>query len=131
MRRAPTLAVVAVLYSTALALILLWPTPVDATLVTWAPRAPLAYVLLETVANVVLFVPFGGLLALLAPRVSVPVVALVGCAVSLLAESTQWAVRPERFATVSDVVANTLGAAGGALLARRLTRRSERPTPRG
>ncbi len=121
MRRAPTLAVVAVLYSTAL----------DATLVTWAPRAPLAYVLLETVANVVLFVPFGGLLALLAPRVSVPVVALVGCAVSLLAESTQWAVRPERFATVSDVVANTLGAAGGALLARRLTRRSERPTPRG
>jgi len=40
----------------------------------------------------------------------------MGFAVSLLVEATQVAL-PERMATHSDVVANTLGAAVGALLA--------------
>lgn len=78
-------------------------------------------VVVEAVANVVMFVPLGVLLPVVLRRpawVAVP----VGMAFSALLELGQLAFFPSRVATVQDVVMNTLGAAVGAaalVLARR------------
>lgn len=73
-------------------------------------------VVAEATANVVMFVPFGLLLPLatrLPPWTAVP----LGAAFSTAIELSQLALFPSRFATVQDVVMNTLGAAlGWALL---------------
>jgi len=83
---------------------------------------------LEALANVALFVPLGLLLPLATrarPWSAVP----TGAALSTLIELTQLAFLPHRFATVQDVVLNTLGAALGAgvvLVARARRRRRDR-----
>lgn len=80
------------------------------------PREPTA-VVLEFLANIVLFVPFGGLVALAFPGTRWVTVLLVGCLVSTGIELVQLAI-PSRVATVSDVIANTAGTGVGLLLAR-------------
>ncbi|WP_125775551.1 VanZ family protein [Antribacter gilvus] len=78
---------------------------------------------IEALANVALFVPFGVLGVLLAQRPWA--VAAAGGAFSLAIELTQHLI-PGRFPTVQDVVLNTAGAALGTLvvvLAARVRRR--------
>ena len=73
------------------------------------------YIVLEILANVVLFVPFG-ILALTAFRgMRVWSATLAGLATSCLIEGVQLFL-PTRYSTVSDLIANTAGALIGALL---------------
>lgn len=72
-------------------------------------------VVLEVLANVALFVPVGVLLAFAAPRLRLWQVVVIGALMSGLIETVQ-AFMPSRFPTLSDVLANTSGAAiGGAI----------------
>ncbi|MBO9579083.1 MAG: VanZ family protein [Microbacteriaceae bacterium] len=72
------------------------------------------YDAVETAANALLFVPFGALLGARSRSVLWP--AVVGLALSLAIEFTQAVLLPARFATVSDLAMNALGAFLGALL---------------
>lgn len=127
-------------YLVALALIVFLPAR-DAGRVTgligWAadlfasiglPRDPTAAAL-EFVANIALFVPWGILLPLALPRLRWWLVITSGCLTSGGIELMQLVI-PSRFPTVSDVVANTAGAAFGVwlALARRDRPRTRRPT---
>lgn len=78
------------------------------------PREPLAIVF-EFCANIALFVPLGVLLALAAPQWSPLAVIGLGCLVSVGIELVQLGI-PSRMSTVSDVIANTTGAALGFLV---------------
>ena len=90
-----------------------------------------SYVVLEFTANIVLFVPFG-MLALTAFRwTRVWSATAAGFFTSCLIEGVQLFL-PTRFSTVSDLIANTLGALIGALLVagwrrRRLSGAASRP----
>lgn len=107
-------------YTVFLGVVTLSPTPVDRPasgllqrLNEWIPGS---YVVLEFTANVALFVPLGVLVAIQLPRRLAWLAVPVGAAVSLTIEMLQAALLPERFATASDVVANTIGAVVGVLL---------------
>lgn len=115
-------------YALALALIGLWKTPVDRN-VAVVDLAPVAwtidrlgldpwqgYDLVEFTANIALFVPLGVLLLLWWRHRGWLHAAGVAFATSLTIEILQQLLRPERFASVSDVVANTAGGAIGGLL---------------
>lgn len=78
------------------------------------PREPAA-VVLEFLANVSLFVPFGLLVSTAAPRWSPWAIIGLGCLVSITIELVQLGI-PSRYPTVSDVVANTGGAALACML---------------
>ena len=75
-----------------------------------------AAVVLEFLANVVLFAPLGVLLVLAFPGVRWWAVVLAGFLLSVGIELVQLAI-PSRVSSVSDVVANTAGTALGLLLA--------------
>lgn len=110
-----------------IARITLWPSRVDEaggpTLLAVLERLHdrgvptwLDYAFVERAANVVMFVPFGVLLVVvLAPRwwLAVVVPALVSATVELV----QHVALPQRVAGVQDVLANTAGAALGAVAA--------------
>lgn len=128
-------------YVAALALIGLWATPVDQNvavaqlpLVEWMAglldlTVPQSYKAVEVAANVALFIPLGALVLLWWPRWSWVHAAVIAFASSLAIETLQAIVRPERFATLSDLVANTAGGAIGGLLTvggRELVRRRRR-----
>lgn len=82
---------------------------------------------LEFAANVAMFVPFG-VLALTAYRwMRVWSAALAGLVTSGVIEGVQLFL-PTRYATVSDLVANTAGALLGALLVAAVRRARTRPT---
>lgn len=87
------------------------------------PREPAA-VVLEFLANVVLFMPFGALVAIAFPGTRWLAVLVAGCLVSIGIELTQLAI-PSRVATASDVIANTAGTGVGLLLVRIRRPRSE------
>jgi len=86
------------------------------------------FVAVEFLANVLMFVPFGVLVWLALARPRWWVVVLLGLATTVTIELVQ-STMPSRYSTVSDVIANTLGAAVGVLLvnvvARQVTRRDE------
>lgn len=88
----------------------------------WGLAFEVGYPVLEFTANIALFVPFGVLVALAWPTLPAWVVIAAGGATSILIETVQLAL-PTRFSTVSDVVANTLGAAVGCLAVAWLGRR--------
>ena len=122
----------------AILLLTLWPDPrsSDGTslaraIVDWLHAAGMpAAITFEAVefgANIVMFVPFGLFLALSLPRWMWPWAVVLGLAFTLLIEFLQAAFLPERFPTVSDLVANTAGALiGGALSLRGHRRRARR-----
>lgn len=89
------------------------------------PAAMTSFAVLQVVLNVVLFVPLGLLLRRFAGR-SLAVSVLIGFAVSLVIEATQytgmWGIYPcgFRVADVDDLLLNTAGAFLGALVAPRL-----------
>jgi hypothetical protein len=114
-------------YAAAVATVALWPTPVDRP-VSGLLRRTLGrlhelgvpswfdYSLVEFSANVAMFVPLGFLLAALVDRRLTWVAVAAASLVSVSIELAQWLLLPARFPAVSDVVANTMGAAIGALL---------------
>ncbi|MBO3086654.1 VanZ family protein [Cellulomonas fengjieae] len=137
--RTVTLALL-VAYLVGLTRVTLWPRlgtedpfGVVRTTLAWlnAHSVPLTYEVTELVANIVLFVPFGILVALLLPRRPAWTVIGLGLATSTVIELTQLVFLPDRVADVRDLVANTLGAAVGVALRHVAGRRSgaRRPAP--
>ncbi|WP_022890748.1 VanZ family protein [Agromyces italicus] len=120
-------------YLVAVGLIVFLPAPEAGRvtgLVAWAadlvatvgvPREPAA-VVIEFAANIVLFVPFGALVAVAWRGLPAWAVIALGFSTSLTIELVQLSL-PTRFPTVSDVVANTAGAAVGILVVGVLARR--------
>jgi glycopeptide antibiotics resistance protein len=76
--------------------------------------------LFKSVANVLLFVPFGAALGLY--DVSLRAALVAGSTLSSVVEVVQFAVVPGRTSSVDDVVLNTVGAVLGYLLVSRLRR---------
>ena len=76
-----------------------------------------SYALFEFAANIALFVPFGLLVAAAWPRTNAWWIILLGFSASAAIELVQ-TMLPSRYPTVSDVIANTLGAVVGCLAAR-------------
>ncbi len=122
-------AVLLVIYAVAVIVVVAWPTPVDATSHSWIQRVLkafhsrdvlmfLGYRQVEFTANVVMFVPLGLLVGVLFGRRYWAWAIALGCAVSALIELLQFLLLAGRFGTVDDVIANTLGALIGALMAR-------------
>ncbi|MGU3645882.1 VanZ family protein [Microbacterium sp. C23T] len=116
-----------VIYGVLLALIAFWPVPVDrggsALLAAITRTVPwLTYDLIETTANVALFVPFGVLLALVLPLHRGLVVPMA-LATTLVIESGQALLLSERTPSLRDIVANVLGAAIGLAIVHLMERR--------
>jgi glycopeptide antibiotics resistance protein len=118
---------VSLVYLVALTLIAFWPTPVDrgahgsiSSVVLWLHRhgvpAWLNYAAIEFTANIALFVPVGLLVVVLAGAHRWWLGPLVGASISSAIEFGQLFL-PERFATVNDVIANSLGAVLGTVVA--------------
>lgn len=113
------------LYLLAMILIAFWPVPVDssagpelARTLNWLHAhgipAFVNYEFVEFSANVIFFVPLGVFLGAGLRRFWAA--ALAGIVVSGLIEIGQLLFLPNRFATLTDVVANSLGCALGAAL---------------
>ena len=79
-------------------------------------RPRLHYSLFERFANVVLFVPVGVLLAKLLPHNRWWVATIVAFIGSVGVETVQALALPNRIASPIDVILNTVGALGGALI---------------
>ena len=124
LRRFTTTAAVG--YATVLVLIAFWPTPVDRPaealldrVVAWFARHGLPFVtydLIEASANVLLFIPAGLLLVVLMGVRWWWLSILGGMAASVLIELGQNYFLDERYATVDDVYANTIGTVIGTLI---------------
>ncbi len=117
---------VLVAYLIILAFIAFWPSPVDRPIdgqLSWilaflhrhGASSWLNYSFVESAANVLLFLPFGMLTALVQPAkrwwVAIPVGFLVSCCIEL----GQLFFLSARVASVADVLVNTTGAALGAM----------------
>ncbi|PZE73245.1 VanZ family protein [Curtobacterium sp. MCPF17_018] len=128
----------AIAYGVALALVGFWGSPVDAAGAPWLTRVLAAahrhglperidYAAVESLANVVYFVPLGLLVVLLAGARWWWAAIAAGLVVSACIETGQALFLPARTATVDDVVANgvgaVLGAVAGVLLLSRAARR--------
>ncbi|WP_186764328.1 VanZ family protein [Arthrobacter yangruifuii] len=120
------LAVLFLLYLGALALIVFWPSPVDAgsagtlqavldALHKRGVPGWVNYTLVESTANVLLFIPFGILAAAYLTERFAWLAAVVGMGASCVIEAGQHLFLPARYATVHDVIANSLGAVLGTL----------------
>ena len=125
------LVLLAAVYGAVLAVVLFWPVHIDGEGGFIQPDAALAllarlrvpvgvrYLLVESGANALLFVPLGALWAGWAaePRYRrIATAAALGATISLTAETVQQLLLPDRTFDVRDMVANTFGAALGALL---------------
>ncbi|MDF2991505.1 MAG: hypothetical protein K0S37_2019 [Microbacterium sp.] len=130
--RARPVVVALTCYSAATAAIAFWPTPVDRPAAGLLRRVLLRlheagvppwfdYSFVEVSANVVMFVPLGFLIAALLPRNAAWVAVVVGLLASMTIEIGQWLLLPQRIPAASDVVANTMGSAIGALVLLALT----------
>ncbi|QHC58021.1 VanZ family protein [Rathayibacter sp. VKM Ac-2760] len=138
--------VAAAAYLLVLAVVLLWPEPVDGGHLGGVARATVqsapgghrfaVYDLIEGTANVLLFVPLGLLASLHLPPRRAWIAVLLGALTSSAVETAQLVLLPHRHADLHDVLANTVGAALGALLGallrhRLLARRRRRAAGEG
>ncbi|SFK18557.1 VanZ family protein [Cellulomonas sp. KH9] len=100
------------------------------TVLAWLDErgVPLRFEVVEPLANVVMFVPFGVLVGLLVGLRRWWAVVLLGLATSAAIETVQ-RVLPDRFSTVQDVVMNTLGAAVGVAVLAWVVARAGRTRP--
>lgn len=122
-------------YTVFLALVLGWPTPVDAP-ARGALREILkrlhdagvsewvSYAKIEFGANIALFVPVGLLVALALRRRQRWLAVLAGFGLSFAAELAQGLLRAQRVSSLRDVVANTLGTLIGVGIATLIARRT-------
>jgi len=127
--------VVALAYLVFLALVALWPTHVDENLavvdwswVRWMGNVldltpAQSYDVVEFSANVALFVPFGVVASLQLRRWPLALPVIIGALVSVCIELAQHTLRPERTASLGDVVANSIGALIGVVLHHMISRR--------
>lgn len=120
-RSATVAGVLLVVYLVALALIALWPVPVDSgsgDFLRAVTRAfPWAtYPRIEFGANILLFVPLGWLLSVLLGR-SRYLVLPIAIVVTVSIESVQALLLNQRTPSVLDIVANTTGACIGLIIA--------------
>jgi hypothetical protein len=118
-------------YGLVVALVTLSPTPIDrgfrssiSSLLSVLHRNGVptwfGYNSLEFTANIAMFVPLAFLISLLLPFRLWWLGFIIGPALSVGIELTQHALLDARFATVSDVIANSTGAVVGTLLAQML-----------
>lgn len=137
-RRRGLLRVVFLLYIGVLAAVVFWPSPVDAgsadtlqslldTLHRHGLPRTVDYAVVESAANVALFVPFGLLGAACLSERAAWLAAAAGAALSCAVEAGQYLLLPDRYATLNDVLANTLGAALGTLAVYAFRGRRRRP----
>lgn len=121
-------AVMAAVYGLFLAFVVFWPSPIDAPVEGLLERAIselhergvpgfVDYAFIESFANVLLFVPVGVVFGLMVPFRWWPVALLLGPALSAAIEGTQRFVLDQRVSTVQDVIANSVGATVGVLIA--------------
>lgn len=107
-------------YVAVVLVITMWPTQPDQSFASAVERllgflhrngvpAWFGFTQLEFSANIAMFVPLGFLVALTLPHRAAWLAILLVPAFSGLIEFTQGQYLPQRFATVSDLVANTLG----------------------
>lgn len=130
MRTPPRLRGIATLaaaaYAIALALIAFWPTPVDRPIqhllrraIDWAQRHgadAVTYPLVESIANVALFVPVGLLLVFILGTRRWWLTVLAGATLSAAIELGQHFFLSARFSTIHDVYANAAGTVAGTVL---------------
>lgn len=145
-RRIRTRAIVALIgYSVFVAVIGLWPSPVDRpfdpalfrvlnAMKGVGVRPGDAYNVIEFTANVAFFVIPALLVVLIVGRRRWWIAPVVGLLCSIAIELAQHFLLPARFATVDDVIANTLGALIGCgigvlVLGRRRTPEAARARP--
>ena len=121
-------ATMALAYGTFLAFVVFWPSPIDAPVEGLLERAIaelhergvptfIDYGFIESFSNMVLFVPVGFLFGMMVPLRWWPVALLLGPALSAGIELAQRFLLEARYATVNDVIANSIGATIGVLLA--------------
>lgn len=124
------LVAVLVGYVVVVVAVLAWPTPVDSgaagplkEALAWLRRHNLGWITYDAVefsANIAMFIPFGLLVPFAFPRVHWWQVLAGAVTASAAAELAQTLLRPDRFGTVTDIVANATGTALGLLLAARI-----------
>lgn len=114
-------------YGILLAFIVFWPSPVDRPIAAMLQRVIaelhergvpqfVDYALIEFSANVLLFLPVGIFFGLALPIRWWLLAIASGPVLSVLVELIQARLLSERYATVADIVANSIGATIGVLL---------------
>lgn len=122
-------------YLTVLVATSLWPKPVDgqglvagltSAILIFTRGVPwlhwLQYNQLEALANVFLYIPLGVFLVIFFPRLKLWQLSFIPALVSLLAEGSQRLLLPDRYATLNDVLCNTLGGVLGIVIAASIRR---------
>lgn len=115
-------------YGTLFALIVLWPSPIDRPVAGLLDRVIaelhergvpsfIDYGFVEFSANIALFVPLGVLFGLALPVRWWAAMLLCGPALSAVVELLQGQMLSERYANVTDIVANSIGSVIGVLVA--------------
>ncbi|KQX05672.1 MULTISPECIES: VanZ family protein [unclassified Leifsonia] len=125
-RRRRLAAVLMAVYLLVLALVVLWPEPVDKPAnhevyasIIWFHQLGLDWVtydMIEFTSNVVMFLPFGIILTVLLGRRLWWLSTLAAVVLSTAIELTQLLLLPDRYPSVRDVIANSIGALIGSLL---------------
>ena len=126
--RRAIIAMLALGYGAFLAFVVFWPSPIDEPVQGLLARAIaelhergvptfVDYDFIESFANILLFVPVGFLFGLMVPLRWWPIALLLGPALSGAIELAQRYLLEARYATVADVVANSIGATVGVVLA--------------
>lgn len=122
------IAALAIGYGAFLAFVVFWPSPIDAPVEGLLDRviaelhergvpAFVDYALIEAFANIVLFIPVGLLFGLMIPLRWWPLALLLGPAVSVFIEVAQRYALEERYSSIQDVIANSIGATMGVFAA--------------
>lgn len=121
-------ATFALVYGVFLAFIVFWPSPIDQPVAGLLSRAIselhergvpafIDYEFIEFGANIVLFIPVGFMLGLSIPLRWFVLALVLGPMLSAAIEIAQRVLLEERYATMADVIANSIGATIGVLLA--------------
>lgn len=115
-------------YGAFLAFVVFWPSPIDQPVEGLLDRAIaemhergvptfVDYTFIESFANVLLFIPVGLFFGLIVPLRWWPVALLFGPVLSGLIELAQRELLEARYATIDDVIVNSIGATIGVLVA--------------
>ena len=122
------IATMMIVYGTFLAFVVFWPSPIDAPVQGLLDRAIeelhergvpriIDYDFIESFSNMLLFIPVGFLFGLIVPLRWWPIALLLGPVLSASIEFAQRFLLEARYATVQDIIANSIGATIGVLIA--------------